>query len=50
MDNIKIKLNSKGVPGIQNNISLENCNRRISLNIAILNMIAINSSGCRKFK
>ena len=37
----KNQLNSKGVPGIQNNIFLENCIRRISLNITILNIIAI---------
>ena len=43
VDNIKIKLNSKGVPGTQNNIFLENCIRRIILNITILNIIAITA-------
>ena len=49
MDNIKIKLNSKGVPGIQNNIFLENCIRRISLNITILNMMAIIAPAAENF-
>ena len=42
-DNIIIKLNSKGVPGIHINIPLENCISKTILKIIILNRIAINA-------